>query len=481
MKFIDILRAKLAELTEARAEALAAMEAATAGATAEARSALTEDETAAFEEARSKVEAIDADIEAHEARIGELAAIEARARKAADVPFRTNLGGVADSPYDIDLRSAPRSAEVVADVQERAKRALDQANLTDEQRHVADGFLRNGTTDRGGALSRHIIATGRPEYRSAFAKLTTQQHPLLSAEEARAVEEVRSLNIGTDSAGGYLMPFTLDPTIILTNNGAINPIRDLATVRTVATDNWQGVSTAGVTAAYGAESSVVADGTPTLAQPSVAIHKAHAFVPFTMEAEDDLANLGNDTVTMFADAKARLEANKFTLGTGSAQPYGVITAVSAVSGSKVAAITDDAYVVGDVYALQQNLPARYRAQASWMAALPVINLTRQFGSSLGHAFLSDLAGGQPPLLLGQRLVENSEMDGVINSSAVNYILLYGDFSAYRIHDRIGLSVELVPHLFDTSTGRPTGERGWYARWRNGANVVDANAFRVLNV
>ncbi len=490
MKYIDILRAKLAELTTARAAAVAQMEAATSAATAENRSALTPEETTSFDAARSAIEALDAPgteanpetIPALEARIGELEAIEARARNAANVPFNVNLGGTQDDPYEIDLRSAPRDAATLADISERAKRAIEQdRTLTDEQRGRVDELLRS-RANRNGAMERHIIATGRPEYRSAFAKVTTQTHPLLRSEEMAALEEVRALNITTDASGGFLMPFTLDPTVILNNSGAINPMRELATVKQVVTDNWQGITSAGVSAAYGAESAVVADGTPTLAQPSVKIEKAHAFVPFTMEAEDDLQGLSQDATVMFADAKMRLEATKFALGAGSGsnEPNGIITALVAASKIKTSATTDT-YAVADVYALQETVPARYRANGKWMMALAVINLTRKFGTALGHTFLADLAAGQPPLLLGQGLYENSEMDGVINTSAENYIAVYGDFKGYHIHDRIGLSIELVPHLLDTSTGRPTGERGWYARWRNGGNLVDTNALRVLNV
>jgi predicted phage gp36 major capsid-like protein len=47
-----------------------------------------------------------------------------------------------------------------------------------------------------------------------------------------------------------------------------------------------------------------------------------------------------------------------------------------------------------------------------------------------------------------------------------------------IVDRVGLSVEVIPHLVGTNH-RPTGQRGLYAYWRNGSKVVDANAFRAL--
>jgi predicted phage gp36 major capsid-like protein len=50
-----------------------------------------------------------------------------------------------------------------------------------------------------------------------------------------------------------------------------------------------------------------------------------------------------------------------------------------------------------------------------------------------------------------------------------------------------MCIELIPHLFDVSTsvanpnagGRPTGQRGLYAHWRNTSKVTNPDAFRVL--
>ena len=39
--------------------------------------------------------------------------------------------------------------------------------------------------------------------------------------------------------------------------------------------------------------------------------------------------------------------------------------------------------------------------------------------------------------------------------------------------------ELVPHLFDVTNNRPTGQRGWFAWARVGADSIVDNAFRLL--
>ena len=61
------------------------------------------------------------------------------------------------------------------------------------------------------------------------------------------------------------------------------------------------------------------------------------------------------------------------------------------------------------------------------------------------------------------------------------IAVFGDFRYYVIAERLGLTLEVIPHLFDVTNNMPTGQRGLYAYWRNGAKVVDANAFRTLKL
>jgi HK97 family phage major capsid protein len=63
----------------------------------------------------------------------------------------------------------------------------------------------------------------------------------------------------------------------------------------------------------------------------------------------------------------------------------------------------------------------------------------------------------------------------------------GDFKrGFIIVDKVGMNMELVPHLFQqatagSGTGMPTGQRGYYAWWRNNSVIVIDNAFRLLKV
>jgi hypothetical protein len=49
---------------------------------------------------------------------------------------------------------------------------------------------------------------------------------------------------------------------------------------------------------------------------------------------------------------------------------------------------------------------------------------------------------------------------------------YGHFfTGNTIADRVGMTAELIPHLFGATNRFPTGQRGLYVYWRTDANVV----------
>ena len=121
---------------------------------------------------------------------------------------------------------------------------------------------------------------GDPAYLRAFAKLLgnpERGHLEWTAEECEAFRAVKAVQAEramstTDSAGGFLIPFQLDPSIILSGDGSTNPLRQMARVVQIAGDSWNGVTSEGVDAHWYAEAAEVSDDTPTLG--SSAPHRA---------------------------------------------------------------------------------------------------------------------------------------------------------------------------------------------------------------
>lgn len=480
MTFITILRQRLAELGEAREAAVAELEAVTATAEAESRSALTDEETARFDEVRQTIAGIDNEITEAEARLAELEAIEERRNAALDAakPDAPRRNG--RDPFDV------RDVSVGAPVSELRSRALSaveetEGDLDDEHRARATELLERH--DHHGVIARRILATGSVAYRTAFQKVAAGLPHLLDNDERQALARAMSL---TDAEGGYAVPYVVDPTIILTNDGAANPFRALARVESIATDKWAGLSSAGVSGGYAGEATEVGDDSATIGNPEVPVHRWDVFVPFSFEIGQDWSNLEANVRLMVAEKRDEFDAVAFTTGSGNDAPTGIITALTGGS-SVVSPATAETFAPEDLYAVEEALPPKYRltaAQAAWMMALGTIQTIRQFAQNDGPDLIARLGAGAPPELLGYRLAENSAMRAAtaINpaATAANYIAVLGDWRNYLIADRVGMNMELVPHLFGANQ-RPTGERGFLAWGRTGADSVNDNAFRVLNV
>ena len=60
------------------------------------------------------------------------------------------------------------------------------------------------------------------------------------------------------------------------------------------------------------------------------------------------------------------------------------------------------------------------------------------------------------------------------------MLLFGDFSNFLIVDKIGLSVEIDPHVRD-GDGKWIGKRALLAHYRNSSIILNDNAFRILKI
>ncbi len=384
------------------------------------------------------------------------------------------------NPWDTgEIRMGLTPASRGIELRSRAASAIEKMQgTTDNRRAAATKILETWDTEDG-KLSQQVLATSSPDYLRAFGKLARTNGRLesLSPVEHEAVQRAMSL---TDSAGGFLVPFQLDPAVILTSDGSVNDIRKIARKVVATGDVWNGVSAGAVSWSFDAEAAEVSDDTPTFAQPAITIRTARGFVPISLEANMDASNVAMVIGDLLAQGKDDLEATVFTTGAaGSNQPIGIVTALTAGS-SVVTSITTDTFAIGDLYKVYNALPGRYRSRASWLANNLLYSLSRQFDTGGGAGLWARIGEGRPSELIGRPVYEAEAMDGVITALADNLVTIFGDFSNYVIADRIGTTVEFIPHLFGEN-GRPTGQRGWFAYYRVGADSVNDAAFRMLNV
>ncbi len=380
-------------------------------------------------------------------------------------PARRGYSAPKSNPFE-NLDAIRNAYVSPTDMIARAHDAIEQApaHMDDVARQRVTSLLDRLAEDesrQGPLIARHLLLTGSPEYHDAFVEYMNDPSSVQRA----------SLSL-TSANGGYLVPFTLDPSVILTNSGSANPFRQISNIKTTATNTWNGVTSAGMNAAWLAENTIVADASPTFSQVSITPQKASSWVYGSYEVLED-SDFASEIPGLLADAKDRLEEAAFCVGTGTGQPKGIVTAAT----TTVTATGTATYAVGDVYATQAAVPPRFRRNSAWIMSLPMINRTRAFDTAGGASFWTNLGQGAPNQLLGGDVYESTSMASVLTTGSK--IAVYGDFSQYAIVDRIGMSVLYEPMVKGTGGILPSGQGGWFAFWRVGADALVPGAFRTL--
>lgn len=387
------------------------------------------------------------------------------------VDYGTGTTTRASNPFDMsEVRLAPGSQGLKDEYRARAQDAIEQAPeyMTAEHRQSAARLV---DSDEDGEVARYLLDHGSREY-------TTDWFHYMRTGEARAAMSTTGAN------GGYMIPFYLDPSIILTNAGSVNPFRGISRVVSITSNAWHGVTSAGVTAEWTAEAAEMTDASPTFTQPTITPIRADAYVQASFEVTQD-TNIASQIGMLFADAKDNLEAAAFATGTGSTQPEGLVTRLIATTASRVAASTNAGFFAADLFNLVNALPPRYSNNPTWLGHWAIFNLVRQFTSGASPQaanFWVDLGPGTPSQLLGVPVARSSSMTSSLSAAtaSTDNVLILGDFSQFLIVDRIGMETVYNPLVLGTNR-RPTGEVGWACFWRVGSDVTDTSAFRLLQV
>jgi HK97 family phage major capsid protein len=420
--------------------------------------------------------------------LASLAGDSARVQPAQDITRRDERVSIKERDiYDtssirMDLDNPAKGRQEYRD---RAMRALELAHFPESvtsrdaaQNHVARLLDEYDTADA--ELARRILKTGSPQYRAAFRKWMTGQ-PMTN-------EEQRAFSLGST---GFPIVFQLDPTIIPVSASVVNPLRAISNVEQIVGGNeWRGVTAAAITASRASEAAVNTDNTPTLAQPAIVCSRVQAFVPFSVEAEGDWPGMDAGLARLFSDSKDDEEATAFFSGNGTPpNPFGLSTGVTGTT----ALSTGLTVTAANLYAIEAALAPRFRPRAQWVANRAVYNIIRaldtaggaqlwlRIGEGMANSPAPDGGNGNTGLrLLGYPVNELSTAPATIVNTVKDIFL--GDFSMFKIIDRVGMNLEMVSTLTQQAVagagfGLPTGQRGIFAWWRNGSKVLDPVGFR----
>lgn len=386
--------------------------------------------------------------------------------------------GIGGGPGEVSRRrsSGLRHVESL----ERAGRLPTEA--ADKVARLVDD---TGTEFGRSLAAKWADAAGDPAYESAFVKLLADpaRGHLLWSEAERAAyaagqrvrSEFRALSVSGADGGQHMVPLTLDPSILLTSDGSVDPLRRICRNVQTTTNSWQGVTSAGATAEWKAEGVEAGDGTPDLADAPIPVHLGDVYVEFSYEVGQDALNFVNELRRVMLDEADQLHVAAHMNGSGTGQPLGLTTALPA--GSKVATGAADTLTADDVVGLQNALPPRFQPRAQWLANLSTINSIGSFETTNGALRFPEVGNDR---LLRKPLNEASALDSVGDTAAAgnDNVAVYLDPSEFVIVTRTGATVELIPNVIGANR-RPTGQRGLFLWFRSGSGMPVTNAARML--
>lgn len=416
---------------------------------------------------------LDAEIEKHQDTIARAERLAASRAKWGTL----HPGAPTSDPWDFRAESPAGLVSRAHDVLERSE------DLSDDGRQVLAGAI---DSEDGAKASAMVLARSNPAYRSAFGKiLKNPERALLglNPDEMQAVhqvEQVRASMATTTGSAGYLLPLSLDPQVLIANNGADNPFRKVARIKAVASSPHRTVKSAGVTASWTDEGAAIGDASPSIVPVDIPLHKLAAFITATFElVQDSAADLFATLSEMLTDARNRAEADAFAVGSGSGAPTGIVTALAAdskfVTATTRGSFTSDS--AADVISMLNAIPPRARQSkaTAWVMNNDVLSIIRTQTIGTAGAMLTELQNDGT--LLGHRVFEASAMTNSTTSGS--YLVALADFSRYLIVDHIeGPSLEYMQNVVN-GDGVPVGKRGWVFHHRVGADCLDTSQGRLL--
>lgn len=374
------------------------------------------------------------------------------------------------------LRGIEGRVEIGQDDERHIERMLRRHLCRDEDSGAEYGW-DFGQTRR---WAHQLMVRCLPEYVRGFNKIMRGGvHAMLALSE----EERVAIAVGTNTSGGFLVPTHLDPTVILTSSGSANVVRQIARVVTLDPGQgnvWHGISSTGMTASWDAEYTEVSDDTPSFLQPAVSLHTARTFAKATFQAVEDIPDLATELLTLFADARDVAEGGMHCTGSGSGQPYGIVTALDANTNVEVISTTAATIGTVDINGLLRSVPQRFRRRSQWLMNDVYADAIMALGTAVGASYTGTLAEALSETLKGKPWHTSDDMPSTQTTTVNDNEIVVGAWDQFVIVDRPGsMAVEFIQNLVGTTNALPTGERGWICWWRNGSDSVNDLAFRLL--
>jgi HK97 family phage major capsid protein len=379
-------------------------------------------------------------------------------------------------PHNLETRSAP--LETRADPPQNDDPLAAATAAVEELRSAASAF----ETRQADALRAAETRIAQLETRLSRPTPTTEERTEPSAE-VRAfgnylrmgsntpAEELRTLTISNDPTGGYLAPAETG-TEFIRNLVEFSPIRSVASVRTIGAPSVKYPKRTGISnAQWEGETEEAEASEVTFGMLEIPVHGMRTFVELSNELLADAPQAEQEVRLALSEDFGAKEALAYVNGSGAKQPEGFMqnAAIGHVLNGHAANLSADALI-----SLLYALPAAYRNRGHWALNGTTLATVRKLKDGQGnYLWQPAFVAGQPETILGRPVVEMKDMPDI---AANAFPIIYGDFSAYRIVDRLSPSI-----MSDPYTQAHRGVTRLHAFRRTGGRVMQPERFKKLKM
>ena len=412
-------------------------------------------------------------------------------KKTNDARIEAVKSGKSTADMDAKLAKIDNHIEALGEMKsqlEKMETKLARPGIAEPGRQ--DGESKEAAEYRS-AFNSWMRNPGDPERRTA---LQQRARELKKAQVATAGGdddgwETRATQTTTTSgsAGGFAVPEVVERQIARLALD-LNPMRQLATVRTVGSTDYKELFDIGGAGFewVGETDTRSQTNTPNLAEVTPTFGMASAKPQASEESLDDLFfNVEDWLTTSASEAIAAGEGAAYVVGDGVKKPTGWL-------GGPAPVLTGDAtrafgtlqyFASGQAAALPDNpdifldivysLRARYRKNARWATNRLVQATLRKYKDANGqYLWQPSVQADQPATFLGYGIAEIEDMPAV---AANAFPLAFGDFKeGYLIADRVGMRITR-----DEIT--TPGFVKFYVRKRTGGKLRNTQAIKLLKI
>lgn len=313
-------------------------------------------------------------------------------------------------------------------------------------------------------------------YAGAFKNFLIRGQSGLTREELEILRTGAPQNaqsVGTGSAGGYLVPTGFGGELLeaLRSFGGMRSVATVIQTASGATLPWPTVDETSQEGEIVAENTQAGSQDATFGTTNIGAFKwsSKTFtVPFEL-LQDQGPGMDVEAFIRRAAATriARIQNKKYTIGTGTNEPTGIVTSAAA---GKVGASGQTATVIyDDMVDLEHAIDPAYRVLqgVGWMFHDTTLRNLKKLKDSQGHPlWLPGLSAKDPDTFLRYRYTINQDIP-VMAANAKS--ILFGDLSQFLIRD----VMEVTLFRFDDSAFITKGQIGFLAWARGDGKQVSA--------